>query len=284
MRILDRANEAYVAIDGDGLVIAWNRAAETMFGWPRDEALGREIAELILPPELRYAHREGLKRFHETGTGPMIGPRTETLARHRDGAEIPVELSITAIEEADGYTFHGFVRDITERKLLEAQQAEMLAQAQESARIDSLTATPNRRAWDEELDRELARARRTQNPLCIALLDLDHFKDFNDANGHRAGDRLLRRAASGWQLAVRASDFLARYGGEEFAVLLPDCGLDEAMTVIERLREVTPEDQTVSAGVAEWNRYESSDALVDRADLALYKAKRAGRDRATAAA
>jgi diguanylate cyclase (GGDEF)-like protein/PAS domain S-box-containing protein len=285
MRILDRANEAYLAIDNDGLVIAWNAAAETMFGWQRDEALGHELADLIIPPELRYAHREGLKRFHETGTGPMIGPRTETIARHRDGAEIPVELSIVAIEEqGDGHTFHGFVRDITERKLLEAQQAEMLAQAQESARIDALTATPNRRAWDEELDRELARARRSQKPLCVALLDLDHFKAFNDAHGHRAGDRLLRRAASGWQLAVRASDFLARYGGEEFAVLLPDCGLDEAMGVIERMRQVVPEEQTVSAGVAEWNRYESAEALIDRADFALYKAKRAGRNRATAAA
>jgi diguanylate cyclase (GGDEF)-like protein/PAS domain S-box-containing protein len=284
MRILDRSHEAYIAIDGDGLVIAWNAAAETMFGWQRSEAMGRDLADLIVPAELRYSHREGLKRFHETGHGPMIGPRTEMIARHRDGVDIPVELSITAIEEDGGYSFHGFVRDITERKLLEAQQAELLAQAQESARMDQLTSTPNRRAWDEELARELSRARRSQRPLCVALLDLDHFKAFNDANGHRSGDRLLRRAASGWKLAVRASDFLARYGGEEFAVLLPDCGLDEAMSVIERLRAVTPDGQTVSAGVAEWNRYESAEALIDRADLALYKAKRDGRDRATAAA
>jgi diguanylate cyclase (GGDEF)-like protein len=194
-------------------------------------------------------------------------------------------MSIISVDEPDGgYSFHGFVRDITERKLLEAQQAELLAQAQESARMDPLTSTPNRRAWDEELERELSRARRSQRPLCVALLDLDHFKAFNDEYGHRSGDRLLRRAASGWKLAVRASDFLARYGGEEFAVLLPDCGIDEAMSVIERLRAVALDGQTVSAGVAEWNRYESAEALIDRADLALYKAKRDGRDRATAAA
>ena len=126
----------------------------------------------------------------------------------------------------------------------------MLEAAKESARIDALTTLPNRRGWDEALSRELARARREQTPFCIALLDLDHFKAFNDTNGHQAGDRLLRRAASAWKLALRQSDLVARYGGEEFAVLLPICDLDEAMEVIERLRAATPEGQTVSAGVA----------------------------------
>ena len=283
--ILDRSHEAYIALDSDGVVTAWNAAAETTFGWPREEAIGAELAALIIPNHQRSAHRQGIERFRDTGDGPMIGPRTEVIATHRDGGEIPVEISITVLDEGKGdYSFHAFVRDITERKLLEAQQAELLAQAEESARSDALTSLPNRRAWDEELGRELARARRVQRPLCVAVLDLDHFKDFNDSNGHQAGDRLLRRAASAWRLAVRASDFVARYGGEEFAVLLPDCGLDEAMNVIERLREVTPDEQTVSAGVAAWNRYEAAEALIDRADLALYNAKRAGRNRATAAA
>jgi diguanylate cyclase (GGDEF)-like protein/PAS domain S-box-containing protein len=284
-RILDRSHEAYIEMDSAGRVVAWNAAAETMFGWPRDEALGRTVAELIIPEELRARHTEGIKHFLETGKGRVVGPRTELTAVHRDGSEIPVELSVTAIDEdGRGTTFHGFVRDITERKLLEVQQAELLARAEETARVDALTALPNRRAWDEELERELARAKRTQQRLCVALLDLDRFKAFNDTNGHQAGDRMLRRAGSAWRLAVRASDFVARYGGEEFSVLLPDCPIEEALTVIERLREVTPEGQTVSAGVAEWNRYESAEALIDRADFALYRAKRGGRDRAMTAA
>jgi diguanylate cyclase (GGDEF)-like protein len=131
---------------------------------------------------------------------------------------------------------------------------------------------------------ELARARREGRSLCVAILDLDRFKLYNDANGHPAGDRLLRTAGSAWKLAVRASDFIARYGGEEFAVLLPDCGLEEAETVIERLRGVTPEAQTVSAGIAEWNVFESTAALIDRVDFALYRAKRDGRDRSVCAA
>lgn len=283
--ILDRSHESYIGMDDLGIVTHWNAAAETMFGWERSQAVGRELAKLIIPNDMRAAHTAGLKRFRETGYGPMIGSRTEVIARHRDGAEIPVELSITCIEDADGgYAFHGFVRDITERKLLEAQQAELLAQAEQSARSDALTTLPNRRAWDEELGRELARARRAQLPLCVAVLDLDHFKAFNDSNGHQAGDRLLRQASTSWKLALRASDFLARYGGEEFAALLPSCDIEEAMIVIERLREVTPYGQTVSAGIAQWNGYESADALIDRADLALYNAKRSGRNRATAAA
>ena len=285
MRILDRSNEAYMAIDAHGIVTAWNSAAETTFGWRRIEAIGRELAELILPPDMRERHRAGIKRYHETGEGPILGTRTEMIGQHRDGARLPVEVSIIAVDEpSGGVSFHGFVRDITERKLLETQQAEMLEAAKESARIDSLTSLPNRRRWDEALGRELSRARRARTPFCIALLDLDHFKVFNDANGHQAGDMLLRRAASAWKLALRQSDLVARYGGEEFAVLLPTCEIDEAMEVIERLRAATPEGQTVSAGVAQWNGYEAEEALIDRADLALYNAKREGRDRTTAAA
>ena len=283
-RILDRSHEAYIAIDGAGVVTAWNAAAETMFGWRRMEAVGRPVADLIVPVDQRQRHRDGLVRYQETGHGPMLQGRSEVIAIHRDGAELPVELSIIAIDDEGGKSFHGFVRDITERKLLETQQAEMLEAAKESARIDALTTLPNRRGWDEALSRELARARREQSPFCIALLDLDHFKEFNDTHGHQAGDRLLRRGASAWKLALRQSDLVARYGGEEFAVLLPICELDEAMQVIERLRASTPEDQTVSAGVAEWNGYEAEEALIDRADLALYNAKREGRDRTTAAA
>ena len=278
-RILETTNEAYVAMDEAGRVTAWNAAAESTFGWRRAEAIGRELANLIVPVDMREAHRRGLTAFLATGHGPMVGPRTELVASHRDGSEIPVEISITAIEEDGDWSFHGFVRDITERKMLESQQAQLLARAEETARIDPLTSLPNRRHWDEELARELALARRRHSPLCVALLDLDRFKDFNDAHGHREGDRMLRKSAAAWRMALRGSDFLARYGGEEFAVLLPDCELGDAATVIERLRPATPEGQTVSAGIAEWNGYEATSALLDRADLALYEAKRGGRDR-----
>jgi diguanylate cyclase (GGDEF)-like protein len=111
------------------------------------------------------------------------------------------------------------------------------------------------------------------------MLDLDHFKSFNDERGHQAGDRLLKHATAAWASQLRSSDMLARYGGEEFAVLLPGCALSDAESLLKRLRVVMPESQTVSAGIACWDGSESAEELVGRADVALYEAKRAGRDR-----
>ena len=157
-------------------------------------------------------------------------------------------------------------------------------QLRELSRIDALTGLPNRRAWSSELPAVLERARRDRRPLTVAMLDLDHFKQFNDDFGHPAGDRLLKSAAAAWQERVRAVDVLARYGGEEFILLLPDADADEAVRLIERLREGTPLGQTFSAGVAVWNEAETSDELVNRADQALYRSKRDGRDRTTVSA
>jgi diguanylate cyclase (GGDEF)-like protein len=163
-------------------------------------------------------------------------------------------------------------------------QREALEQRLERvARTDVLTGLPNRRAWDEELKRELSRADRTGAPLCAALLDLDHFKEFNDHHGHQAGDEHLRAVALEWRGRLRAADLIARYGGEEFAVILTDTRIDRARDVVERLRASVPRGETVSSGIAEWDRSESGSDLVARADRALYEAKRTGRDRAVAA-
>jgi diguanylate cyclase (GGDEF)-like protein len=147
------------------------------------------------------------------------------------------------------------------------------------ARRDGLTGIPNRRTWDSELPVAMDRARRDGVPLAVAILDLDHFKDFNDRYGHQAGDRLLKSATSAWSGMLRTTDLLCPYGGEEFGVLLPAATTDQAGEVLERLRAVTPQGQTFSAGLAGWDGQEVSDELVARADRALYAAKAAGRDR-----
>ncbi|MEA2245826.1 MAG: hypothetical protein QOH46_355, partial [Solirubrobacteraceae bacterium] len=160
------------------------------------------------------------------------------------------------------------------------EQASELARV---ARTDALTDIPNRRGWDEQLAVELARAERAEAPVCIALLDIDHFKAYNDSAGHSAGDRLLRAAATAWRGELRSMDILARYGGEEFGVVLPGCSAQGAAPIVDRLRALTPEGQSTSAGVAVWDRVETAEALVDRADRALYAAKHAGRDRTVVA-
>ncbi|HUR86186.1 MAG TPA: sensor domain-containing diguanylate cyclase [Solirubrobacteraceae bacterium] len=140
---------------------------------------------------------------------------------------------------------------------------------------DPLTGLLNRRAWDMALSGSLRKRRR---PMYVALLDLDHFKDFNDRHGHPAGDDLLRRAAIAWRDALRTADVLARYGGEEFAILLAGCDLDSALEIVERVREATVDGETISIGIAMWDGRESGDELVRRADAALYDAKHAGRN------
>jgi diguanylate cyclase (GGDEF)-like protein len=159
------------------------------------------------------------------------------------------------------------------------ERTELLTRLERAARTDDLTGLPNRRAWDEHLARELARAERLDAPLCVAMLDLDHFKQYNDRFGHQAGDRFLKEAAAAWQARTRESDLVARYGGEEFAVAVLDCELAEAAELLESLREQTPEGASCSVGLAQWDRAESPPALVARADAALYEAKRRGRDR-----
>jgi len=146
------------------------------------------------------------------------------------------------------------------------------------AETDPLTGVANRRGLARALERDLAAARRTGRHLAVAVIDLDHFKAFNDTHGHPTGDLLLRNAVRAWRGHLRAGDLLARYGGEEFVVVLPEAG--EAVTAvraIDRVRGSTP-GVTASAGVALWDGREPAAHLIRRADGALYEAKRSGRD------
>ena len=121
--------------------------------------------------------------------------------------------------------------------------------------------------------------RRHPGPLAVALIDLDNFKRFNDAFGHPQGDRHLAESAAAWARCLRGNDHLARVGGEEFAVLLVGADRATARAVLQRLACATPNEQTCSIGVAQWDGREDAAALMARADDALYAAKAAGRDR-----
>ncbi|WP_436530163.1 GGDEF domain-containing protein [Actinoplanes sp. HUAS TT8] len=152
-------------------------------------------------------------------------------------------------------------------------------QVRELARSDELTGLPNRRAWNDEVPRALERARRDHEPIAVAIVDLDHFKRFNDTYGHPAGDRLLKAASAAWHGTLRAVDLIARYGGEEFVVLLPGADAAHGYGALTRMLAATPEEQTFSAGLAVWDGEETSDELLQRADRALYSAKARGRNR-----
>ena len=174
-------------------------------------------------------------------------------------------------------------------RLIAAQAAVAIEQAGLRERVgrlaltDDLTGLNTRRAFDEELPREIARARRGDSPVCVAVVDLDHMSAFNMARGEREGDRLLKEAAASWAGTLREVDFIARIDGGEFGVVLPGCTLGEACDVMDRVRALTPRGQTASAGVAMWNREEPAEMLAARARDALSAAKAAGRDMTIAA-
>ena len=162
------------------------------------------------------------------------------------------------------------------------ESEDRLERLERLASTDDLTGLPNRRRWEEHLPRELGRSLRQDESICVAMLDLDHFKAYNDAHGHQAGDRLLKEAAAAWRAVLRPYDLLARYGGEEFSVILTDARIEDATWITERLRIATPGGISCSVGIAEWNRDEASATLVERADQALYEAKHGGRNRTVA--
>jgi diguanylate cyclase (GGDEF)-like protein len=154
-------------------------------------------------------------------------------------------------------------------------RADTLSELADMASTDPLTGLPNRRAWDVRVSQALNAGQQ----FSIAMLDFDHFKEFNDTYGHPAGDRLLKETAAMWREQLRTGDLLARLGGEEFGLLLLDCDNARAVEVIERLRELIYRNRTCSAGFAARLPGESAEAVIARADAALYEAKTSGRDR-----
>jgi diguanylate cyclase (GGDEF)-like protein len=146
------------------------------------------------------------------------------------------------------------------------------------AGTDALTGLPNRRGWDARVAELVRQAERSGGPLVVALADLDHFKTYNDARGHLAGDGLLSELSGRLLGVLRQADLVARWGGEEFAFALPDCARPGADRVLDRLRRAVPAGQTVSVGAVEWTAGRSANDLVAAADTALYQAKRAGRN------
>jgi diguanylate cyclase (GGDEF)-like protein/PAS domain S-box-containing protein len=270
---------AVVSLDGAGHITHFNPAAERTFGYAASELLGQSFLRL-LPERFHTPYRLQIDWLISSEQAENAGRTMELQGLRRDGSEFPLELCLVTWRITPDSLYTVIVRDVTDRKGVETDRETLLSRVEAMARTDELTGLPNRRGWDEELRRELSRAARRRYSVALALIDIDRFKDFNDSQGHQAGDALLREAATAWRLLLRVTDFIARYGGDEFLLLLPDCPPEQARAVVERLRAATPAGETCSVGMTFWDGQQTAEQLVARADEALYRAKRAGRDRA----
>ena len=282
--VLTSALDCVIAIDRNGCVLEFNPAAERTFGHRAADVIGRELAELIIPPVSREAHRRAIARGLAGGEWKLLGRRIELVAMHADGSEFPVELSLALpqVTDSEGIVFYGFVRDISERRRGEEELTYM-------AYHDALTELPNRILAEEQIELALARARRSDSAVALMFVDLDGFKAVNDQLGHAAGDQLLSGVAARMRAVLRDSDMLARQGGDEFLVLLADLPTDAELAVenvagklLDALRE--PFDIVgrklragASIGVSVYpGDAEDTDTLLRHADNAMYTAKAAG--------
>jgi two-component system, cell cycle response regulator len=182
----------------------------------------------------------------------------------------------------------GMVGQFAAHAALSMRNAWLLEQMQHMAEVDALTSVANRRTFETTLAHEVSRSKRNGEPLTLVMIDVDHFKNFNDTHGHRAGDEALKAVAAALQSESRDFDTVARYGGEEFGVILPACSSKESLIAAERLRlAVSQIDSlaapvTASAGVATYPTHAAdTEALIKTSDEALYESKRAGRNRVT---
>lgn len=244
-----------------------------------------------------FIDRIGEMSQHADGYHARIGEYSEKISQASDISELGdviegLSTDMAGMRDALHVSHADLVQARTQAEQAEQriQQLEQeLHQISNLVREDQLTGTLNRRGMEEAFQRELARTQRLSAPLCIGLLDIDHFKKLNDSLGHQAGDEALRHLAKVIGGLLRPTDTLARYGGEEFLVLLPNTAIAEAETVLKRMqRELTRqfflhENEkiliTFSAGVAEYQPEEEQSALIARADGAMYRAKATGRNR-----
>lgn len=277
------AQDAIIIIDGDEAICYWNPAATTMFGYPAEQALGRNMHELLAPPRYRQDIAAGFARFCQSGSGPVVGRTTEITALRRDGQEFPIELSASVLHLEGRLHALGIVRDISERKRMEDELRQLAA-------TDPLTGVANRRRLLERMEVEWDRFKRFGVPTAVLMVDIDHFKKVNDTYGHAIGDVVLRHFTTLAGQCLRHIDLLGRLGGEEFCIILPGTDSVVARQVAERCRHLlasTPAQTdkgpipfTVSMGISEYDKSDVSvESSLGRADISLYRAKRNGRNK-----
>lgn len=267
--------ELLAVVDSGGLLVEVNAAWTSLLGWSRDELLYRPFLDLSHPQD-RLATAQA--------TAAPVDRRAEFVSRLRTRSGGYRSFEWATVRDDCGF-LHAAAHDVTAEREARATAAELARLALH----DGLTGLLNHRAFHSRLAEEVERARRYGAPLCLALVDFDHFKQINDAHGHQVGDAVLTGGSQLLRETARTTDPLGRVGGEELAWLLPETTLAPAAVACDRARHAIGAARwsgdvrtTVSVGIVELRRDETELGLYRRADQALYAAKAAGRNRVVA--
>ncbi len=298
---IEVAPNPMLVVAAGGTVVLVNRAAEHLFGYKASELVGQSI-ELLVPFRLRELH-SGLRAGFEGSpeTRPM-GTHRELVAVTREGSIIPVEIGLSPVQTGDGLMVVCAISDLTTIKRTEEDLSAMASrlgkrndELLELVATDNLTSLKNRRAFLDQLASQLETSVRYARPLSVLILDIDHFKGYNDEFGHLAGDEVLKRFAQILKKVARRSDFVARLGGEEFGIILPETDTAGSKVIAERFREAVQWEEwprrsvTTSVGAMTLEFLQavprpeapSLSSILTEADRALYHSKAAGRNRVT---
>ena len=304
-RAFDYLYDAVVVTDLQGIVTDWNIGAEKLYGYTRNEIIGKPVSILHAPEDVERITAEVFAAIERQGywTGEIKKVAKDQSIGWIESSVIPI-----FDEQNQSIGALGINRDITQRREIQQellvanenlksqlQEIEILQEKlREQATLDPLTGLYNRRYLIDMMQREMARAKREDIPISVAIMDLDHFKDINDTFGHKGGDAVLEAMAKLFLSHVRASDIVCRYGGEEFVFLMPGASIDIAAERMEDLRKLIEEKSiihndkaipvTASIGVASYPIHGDNDeALLLEADNMLYNSKRNGRNQVSVA-
>ena len=292
---------ALMVVDSQGVLTRVNRATEQLFGYGPGELIGQPI-EVLVPERRRSDHAAQRRKFEIDGESRPMGRGRDVVGRKRDGSFFPIEVGLSRIATSTGeYTIAAAI-DLTVRKVTEeriASQAHELEEANaklaEMASTDSLTKLWNRRSFIDQLGIQLEMSLRTSRPLSVLMLDIDHFKPYNDQYGHLAGDSILQQVAQILRNRARRSDFVARIGGEEFGVISPETESSGATSLGESFRNAIEAAswprRSITVSIGATTVYHPRDAwrgvpptyssILADADKALYYSKEHGRNRVT---
>ena len=275
--IVTSSDDAIASKSLDGIITSWNPAAERLFGYPVAEAIGQPMT-MLFPPDRLEEEVTLLKRVSK---GETI-TRYETIRIRKDGTSVEVSVTLSPIfdryERIEGAS--KIVTDITASKLAERELIQ-------TARYDTLTGLPNRVMFQDFFTKALSRALRGNYNLALLFLDLDGFKDINDAHGHLTGDSLLQQVAERLLSCTRTGDLISRFGGDEFTIVLEDCRAAQLTEIAKKIIEVlerpfdldgVPAQISTSIGVSVYPEDGTDEVtLIQLADDAMYAVKKDGK-------